>query len=392
MKEKLILFAEQQNLEIINEREVQGGTQFCIKDESHKIYCTFYKTGTVLIQGPDVGLKSLLSTWAGKNSPDYKKEPGAVLGWADLPAGWREWNEEADWLKKYIEKKGLPDENIAPRRYKINREVMFHDYMFRNRQMSEIEFKTLKFVLLNWFTRFCFMGLKTEAFIEDVINYCISSYSECRKNQSVSLAGAAEAISMFLCEHCPRFFIKLEGAFVCPQTKTDQNMCVCRIVDALYPYSSAHEVLAYTKTNFNKLLKRNYELKWYSMKPSTPIEERMAKGLETAGLLSIPQFQAHDDKHKYKIDFVIKTSKGPHIAVECDGLEFHARADTYIHDRIRDRYIQHRGFFVMRFSSIEIFNNLDSCLLELDETFWKIQKGKLSMHEPPRINYFGLDD
>jgi len=137
MKDKLKLFAEHQNLKITNEREVQGGTQLCISDEAHKVYCSFYKTGTILVQGPNVGLKSLLSTWAGKNSPNYQKESGAVLGWADLPAGWREWNEEANWLKEYIDKKGLPAEKIAPHRYKINREVMFHDYMFRNQQMSE---------------------------------------------------------------------------------------------------------------------------------------------------------------------------------------------------------------------------------------------------------------
>ena len=392
MKDKLKLFAEHQNLKITNEREVQGGTQLCISDETHNVYCTFYKTGTILVQGPNVGLKSLLSTWAGKNSPDYQKESGAVLGWADLPAGWREWNEEANWLKEYIDKKGLPIEKNAPHRYKINREVMFHDYMFRNQQMSEIDYKTLRFVLRNWFNRFCFMGLNTETYIEDVINQCSDWYIDSKENQSVSLAGVSDAISMLLCEYCPKFFVKKRDLFVCPQTQRDQNMCVCRLVDALYPYSAANEVLAYTKTNFHKLLKRNYELKWYSIKPSSPIEEKMEKGLEAAGLLAIPQFQAHDDKHKYKIDFVIKTSNGPHIAVECDGLEFHARADAYIHDRIRDRYIQHRGFYVMRFSSVEIFNNLDSCLSELDETFWRIQKGRLTMNEPPRINYFGLDN
>jgi len=159
------------------------------------------------------------------------------------------------------------------------------------------------------------MGLNTEAYIEDVINQCSNSYIESKENQSVSLAGASDAISMLLCEYCPKFFVKKRDLFVCPQTQKDQNMCVYRLVDALYPYSAANEVLAYTKTNFHKLLKRNYELKWYSIKPSSPIEEKMEKGLEAAGLLAVPQFQAHDDKHKYKIDFVVKTSNGPHLSL-----------------------------------------------------------------------------
>jgi very-short-patch-repair endonuclease len=391
MKDKLKLFVDHQKLKIIDERKIQGGTQVCISDDNHKVHCTFYNSGTILIQGPNVGLKSLIQAWAGKSSPAYKKE-GLVLGYVDLPAGWREWDEEANWLKDYIDKTGIPKEKDAPHRYKIKREVMFHDYMFRNQSMSEIDFKTLTFILKSWFNRFCYMGLNTDDYIDDVIDDCIKSYSECKENKSASLAIAANAISMYLCEYCPKYFIKKKDLFVCPQTQSDQNMCVCRIVDALYPYSSAKTVLAYTKTNFNKLLKRDNNLNWYNIEPSSPIEQKMAKGLKDAGLLAIPQFQAHDDKHKFKIDFVVKTSNGPYIAIECDGLEFHARKDTYIHDRIRDRYIQQRGFYIMRFSSVEIFNHLDSCLKELDESFWRIQKGKLTLSTPPRINYFGLND
>lgn len=392
MKDRLHLFIDHQKLRISDERDVQGGIQVIISDDENTVYCTLYNNGTILVQGPRCSLRTLISTWAGKNSPDFENENDYSSGWVMLPAGWREWTEEANWLEDYIEKNGLPKEESASHRFKINREVMFHDYMFRNQQLSTLSFDTLRFVLTNWFKRFCFISLNTESYIKDVINECTSSYNECKKTGRVSLGVVADTISMLLCEYCSRYFTKKRDIYVCPQTKNDQNMCVCRIVDALYPYSSAQKVVAYTKTNFRKLLKRDSNLKWYDLKPSSPIESLMAEGLKSAGLLSIPQFQAHDDKHKYKIDFAIKTSSGPIIAVECDGLEFHARKDTYIHDRIRDRYLQQRGFYMMRFSSVEIFNNLDSCLEELDESFWRIEKGKLTLSETPRINYFGVND
>lgn len=118
----------------------------------------------------------------------------------------------------------------------------------------------------------------------------------------------------------------------------------------------------------------------------------MSKGLIDAGILTVPQYQAWDDKHRYNIDFVVKTPQGLNIAIECDGLQYHARASTYIHDRKRDRYLQDKGFYVMRFSSIEIYNEMDNILTEVDKAYWKIQKKKLDIRNPYRISYFGYGD
>lgn len=172
--------------------------------------------------------------------------------------------------------------------------------------------------------------------------------------------------------------------------KTNQDDCTADLIDALYPYCKGQQMLAYTKGNLDKLIKRKYNLSWLDIKPSTPIEEKMADGLKSAGLLHIPQYQAYSAEHRYKIDFVIKTNNGLSLAIECDGLQFHARPGTYIRDRVRDRYLQLRGFHILRFSSIEIFNEINQCVTEIEEAFRLIQQGKLSLKTDQRIGYFGI--
>lgn len=385
------LFVDNQDLKIIDELKVAHGIKLTVTDNTNTSFCTFFVNGNVLIQGKDSTLRNLLMLWAGKIITNYEGED-SFLGYGDFPAGWREWNENADWLQQYIEENGEPAENQAPDEYKIQREVLFHDYMFRNKLFAEVSFITLRFVIKNWLDRFCYMGHDPDEVVDDIIGYAKRLWSD-DVVDSLSFGQIADAISSVLCERCTQKFVKSATmGFICPQVKDDQNMCAYALIDAIYPFSSANEVIAYTKTNMRKLIKRENNLTWYELKLTSPLETIMAEGLKTAGLLYVPQWQAHDDQHKYKIDFVVKTSKGPYVAIECDGLEFHAKPQMYIRDRIRDRYLQQRGFYVMRFSSVEIFNNLDTCLQEIDEAFWHIQKGKLSLTNPPRNSYFGVND
>lgn len=386
--ERFKVFLDMQGLTVASERQLMHGVQLLVTDGAVTNPCTVFNNGNVLVQGKDSPLKDFLLTWAGKNPP----EKDDLWGVGDLPAGWREWNENANWLKDYIKANGEPSEDRVNYRFKINREIMFHDYMFRTKQMSDIPYETIKFVVDNWLDRFCYMALNTDKIMSDIIAYTKHIWGQ-ETDTSINIAQASDAICNVMCDHCLNKFVRDDsGELVCPQVRKNYDSCSINIVDALYPYSSAGEVVAYTKTNMRKLINRDYSLKWLDLAPSSPIEELMAEGLSTAGLLHVPQWQASDDKHRYRIDFVVKTSKGPYLAIECDGLEFHAKPQAYIKDRIRDRYLQHRGFYMMRFSSVEIFNNLGECLREIDEAFWRIQKGRLTLKEPPRNSYFGVDE
>jgi hypothetical protein len=388
MIERFRLFIEQQNLKVAQEKSVQDGIQISVTNGTDVAHCTFYTNGTIFARGKTSSLLEAIQAWTGrqKDEPEWSD-----LGWADFPASWREWDEDADWVQKYISNHGVPSEEEASDEYKIHREITFHDFMFRKQMSSEVSLNTLSFVIRSWLNRFCFMGLDVEELITDISARAQEWEGENTLPQ-ISIGVAANTISLETCNYCSAKFIKQGDYWICPQVGSDQNGCASEIVNALYPYSTAGSVVAYTKSNLRKLLRRRFDVKWNDLSPTTPIEESMAKGLDMAGLLYIPQYQAHDDNHRYKIDYAIRTSNGPMIAIECDGLQFHARPETYVRDRIRDRYLQQRGFYIMRFSSNEIFNGLDKCVEEIDEAFWRIQRVKLTLKSPPRNSYFGVHE
>lgn len=276
-------------------------------------------------------------------------------------------------------------------RYMINREVLFHDYMFRQHTFSALPFVTVEKLVQAWFYRNCFMNLDVDRIISNL-------KAEIEKDQymeltvdNVPLAAITDMLAQELPSVCPQKYACIGGKCFCPQTESDHSDCLVDLVDALFPYFS-NSMLSYTKGNFHKLVDRQGDLKWKNITPSTPIEQIMSDRLIDAGILTVPQYQAWDNNHRYDIDFVVKTPQGLNIAIECDGLQFHTRPSAYIHDRKRDRYLQNNGFYVMRFSSIEIYNEIGNVIEEIDKSFWKIQKKQLDIRKPYRISYFGYGE
>lgn len=382
--ESIELLSSRIGFKIINQRELINGTQLSLNQNGKLLHLTIYKNGSYLVQGIESNFKELIEKWANKNLHD-------VIGlYPDYNMSWKEWHYEIEPLVEYINKFGEPTEEIAPHKYKINREVLFHDYMFRNSSFQNISMEKISIVLKSWSRRFCFMNIEIDKVIENVRNSIIGHYFDVTED-SIPFSVAVTAISQCFSTACHEKFIKIGNCHLCPQVKTESHFCISDIIDSLYVYCDNQEIIAYTKSNFRNLLKRNTQaLTWHKLHSTSPLEELMGKGLLDAGLLSVPQYQAYNPEHKYRIDHVIKTSQGLSIAVECDGLQYHANGTTYMRDRIRDRYLQQRGFYIMRFSSIEIFNNLDECIDEIDKAFWTIQKGKLSLKTEQRLRYFGM--
>ena len=96
MIERFRLFLEHEDLQITEERDVQAGKKFSVTDGHHLVHCTFYANGTILVQGRDGSLKSVLNAWSGKTPAS------GVFGRPDFRAGWREWWEPIRPLKEYI--------------------------------------------------------------------------------------------------------------------------------------------------------------------------------------------------------------------------------------------------------------------------------------------------
>lgn len=374
-------FCALKGIDIIKERDVQYGKQFTLKSLSDIVHLILFPNNN-LVQGKESKLKEIIKAWADKS------EPYSDGFRVDLPSGWREWNENANWIEEYHKKKGVPKEEDLNHRYMMNREILFHDYMFRNGALEGIPFDKLEKLVRAWFSRNCFMNMKIDAIISSLKQSVSNGGYWDLTLENVPFSVTADLLSEEFANNCPNKYVCIGRKCYCPQTENDHTDCVVDIVDALYPYYSK-VVLSYTKGNLDRLINRDYDLKWRDISPSTPIEEIMSNKLTDAGILTLPQYQAWDENHRYNIDFVVKTPQGLNIAVECDGLQYHARPSAYIHDRKRDRYLQDKGFYVMRFSSVEIYNEIDNVISEIDKSYWKIQKKQLDIRTPYRISYFG---
>lgn len=386
--ESLRLLVLRLNIKISRSRELINGFQFSLEQNNQFVHLTIYNNGNYLVQGKESNLKELIDKWSNKKLEDI------VQLYPSFGMSWKEWHYEARDLNDFIQKNGEPKENEATHNYKIKREVMFHDYMFRNSSYNNLTLEKISFVLKSWSRRFCYMNLDIDKIISKIKNNILSNYSFSGVDEnSIPFSIAVESIAMYFTEGCHEKFIDIGKCHVCPQVKDESYTCISEIIDSLYIYCDNQEVLAYTKNNFKNLLKRKLDsLTWHKLEPASPIEEIMGKGLMDAGILSVPQFQAYSPEHKYRIDYVIKTSQGLSIAIECDGLQFHANASTYMKDRVKDRYLQQRGFYIMRFSSVEIFQEIEKCVEEIDKAFWNIQKGNLTLNTEKKIRYFGIID
>ena len=380
-------FCAVKGIAVIRERDVQYGKQLTLELDGDTVNLISYpKTGNCLVQGKASRLKEMIQALSTTSLPYSSSH------YVDLPSEWSEWNLEARWISEFHKTKGIPKDTDLNHRYMINREVLFHDYMFRSASHIWITFELFESLVRSWFRRNCFMNID----INDMIENMRKSMAEGNLGSTLSNLSFAEAAYLLSNEmacHCPVRYIKSKHGNngCCPQTEKEYSDCLVDIMDALYPYY-VHSVLSYTKGNLEKLLTNRSDLKWKSIRSSTPIEEKMEKALLDAGILSLPQYQAWDQNHRYTIDFVVKTPQGQNIAIECDGLQYHANPKTYVHDRKRDRYLQDKGFYMMRFSSVEIFNEIENVIEEIDKSYWKIQKKILDTRTPFRISYFGYGE
>lgn len=78
---------------------------------------------------------------------------------------------------------------------------------------------------------------------------------------------------------------------------------------------------------------------------------------------------------RYALDFAILDNEKVILNIETDGLNFHQSFQAMALDRQRDRWLLLRDIPVMRFTSKEIFSNLNNCIIEI-ETFINNYKKK----------------
>ena len=94
----------------------------------------------------------------------------------------------------------------------------------------------------------------------------------------------------------------------------------------------------------------------YSMPRATSIEEIVYGELERRGVTFVKQ-QVIDGL--WVADALIP---GPRVVVECDGEYWHSRPDMQERDRKKDRYLESRGYKVLRFPEAAIRADVHGCV------------------------------
>jgi len=165
--------------------------------------------------------------------------------------------------------------------------------------------------------------------------------------------------------------------------------CIYELVDMLYMYSNNARVINYNKTNLDRLIKgKRSEISWTLISSGSPIEETMKQALHDSGILSMQQYQALAPTRRYRVDFMIPTPNGGMLAVECDGLQYHANPTTYISDRKRDNLFLQQGITPVRFSSVDINEDIQGCIKTIEDIFRSYQIGQRVYHRKNKFGYF----
>lgn len=97
----------------------------------------------------------------------------------------------------------------------------------------------------------------------------------------------------------------------------------------------------------------------------------------------IPQMKVEVDDKNYRVDFVLTVvdviaQKRTDIAIECDGHDFHEKTkEQAAKDKMRDRDLQKKGMYVIRFTGSEIWKSPTDCASEV----FDIAKSLIKIHE-----------
>lgn len=385
MDERLLnlqLFCSNLRLRIDSGKPVQGGVQYEVSNGTDVVYVTLYNSGRCFARGVNTDLLALLKVWCDNTYSEGMLRP-------DFAASWREWNTNLQFVYDYQKNNGIPDEATAPDEYKQNREIAFHDFMFSSHRHKNILLERVEFTVRNWLRRYCFMNISADSVLDVAYDYLQNNQPLGYDGKSVPFSFAAEMLSVAFVGYCNNKFLSCNGR--CP-FHADMYDCIRELVDMMYVYCDGSEVVAYNKTNLTKLLKgKADQVSWVSLQPSTPIEEKMQNALIDAGLLSLPQYQALAPTRRYRIDYLIPTPNGGRLAIECDGLQYHATPSAYVADRNRDNLLLSEGITPVRFSSVDIDNDIEGCIKTIEQLFGSYQTGKQVVHRNGGISYFSMD-
>ncbi len=87
----------------------------------------------------------------------------------------------------------------------------------------------------------------------------------------------------------------------------------------------------------------------------TPIEQKFWQASKNL----IQDIQAQVWIEKYRVDFFVKSKN---LIIELDGHDFHKTKEQRTNDAIRQRFLEKKGYRLIRFTGSEIHQNINKCL------------------------------
>jgi len=121
-------------------------------------------------------------------------------------------------------------------------------------------------------------------------------------------------------------------------------------------------------TTLNRLLKAKDILQLYNVAPTEQIIEN---GLSEAGIKAIAQHHFSNGKKRFCLDFAIFCQQGK-IALECDNKKAHSGRQQQEKDKIKNAFLRHYDWTVIRFSEQDIIFNLPTCITRVKKTIHKL--------------------
>ncbi|MBI4253324.1 DUF559 domain-containing protein [Candidatus Uhrbacteria bacterium] len=110
-------------------------------------------------------------------------------------------------------------------------------------------------------------------------------------------------------------------------------------------------------TTLKRLKKSRNILELYNV---APIEKIVAHALARAGIRAIPQYQVS----RYRLDFAVLSPRG-NLAIECDNKKAHRTVAQRKKDRVKDRFLRHNGWRVIRIKEDIILLDIESCIARI---------------------------
>lgn len=247
------------------------------------------------------------------------------------------------------------------------REKLFNNYegfLNSNNQINEFAAKS---ITQKWFASNCRVLNQSE--VADWVN------KQDFKHNNIVRYVADDSIGKSMCELCFK-----GGTPYCPQVKGNEVGCATSLVKEIVQSSERYTRIPQTEKNFQMFMNGatqylEKDISSQERNDESPIEEIMYEALKPVakrlGYRIQREYPIYDEGRmelRYSLDMVfIEDGSGRLLLdVETDGLTFHSGHQQMANDRSRDRWLLIRGVPTMRFTSREVFNDLDDCVVQVE--------------------------